>query len=427
MIKKRRPVNIKVLSDLVRDLAIEGKKPVLIVDDACRLKDRVLKEVLVTSERCGLGLVLFSTKLLKKRQSFKAFARRIYICELDQMTDQDLRSYLRRRHDEDLQFSEVQLDNILSQSGGIPLKIDRLVDDLMDSPRRRLGVPLMHMSVIVVLIFVLIAGWNYENQARESDQVEPLTIRAHEGFNAIRLGAESFEHEVNVQETIATETAQELESGKVTRMVTTPKINLPTIETPDSKVAGPSTKLTTKNVTKDLVVTKNETTEKTGPSVTSGVEADSANTTSANIFSENISSENTPSPNPAPANPASAHPKKPLFVSQSELRPLEQTTGNMGKRNRQRNWILEAKGTDYTLQLMGSYSEAAILQLIESQGNDDAFAYFETKHRNQPWYVLTVGQYKDRESALLAISSLPPNLQSQKPWARSVASIRAAL
>ena len=93
----------------------------------------------------------------------------------------------------------------------------------------------------------------------------------------------------------------------------------------------------------------------------------------------------------------------------------------------QRNWISEAKGTDYTLQLMGSHSESSIVAFIEAQGATDEFAYFQTKHRNEFWYVLTVGQYQGRDQALAAIAHLPPVLQAQKPWARSVASIRAAI
>jgi len=62
----------------------------------------------------------------------------------------------------------------------------------------------------------------------------------------------------------------------------------------------------------------------------------------------------------------------------------------------------------------GSHSEARILELIKAQGNDEAFAYFETKYRNQPWHVLTVGQFGNRESALTVIAKLSPGLQAHK-------------
>jgi septal ring-binding cell division protein DamX len=97
-----------------------------------------------------------------------------------------------------------------------------------------------------------------------------------------------------------------------------------------------------------------------------------------------------------------------------------------GQGVRQKNWLSEAQDSDYTLQLMGSHNEDRVQEFIQAQGAGN-FAYFETKLRNQSWYVLTVGQYQNREEALLAIRRLPPDLQAQKPWARNVASIRAAL
>ncbi len=75
----------------------------------------------------------------------------------------------------------------------------------------------------------------------------------------------------------------------------------------------------------------------------------------------------------------------------------------------------------------GSHSEARILELIKAQGNDEAFAYFETKYRNQSWYVLTAGQFGNRDSALTAIAKLSPGLQAHKTPGKKPGSIREAL
>jgi len=90
-------------------------------------------------------------------------------------------------------------------------------------------------------------------------------------------------------------------------------------------------------------------------------------------------------------------------------------------------WIYSARPGEYTLQLMGSYSLEGIEEFINSTPESDRLAYFVTRRGSDIWYVLTAGRYPSREAAVAAISALPPTLSDTKPWARSVASIRASL
>ncbi|MFT5208934.1 MAG: DamX protein [Flavobacterium sp.] len=90
-------------------------------------------------------------------------------------------------------------------------------------------------------------------------------------------------------------------------------------------------------------------------------------------------------------------------------------------------WIMDAALTDYTLQVMGSSNENRIREFISAQEGGNAFTYYETTRQDQSWFVLTVGRYQNRDEALAAIDNLPPNIQSQLPWARNVASIQSAL
>jgi DamX protein len=88
---------------------------------------------------------------------------------------------------------------------------------------------------------------------------------------------------------------------------------------------------------------------------------------------------------------------------------------------------MDAALTDYTLQVMGSSNENRIREFISAQEGGNAFTYYETTRQDQSWFVLTVGRYQNRDEALAAIDNLPPNIQSQLPWARNVASIQSAL
>ena len=373
---------VKRLSKFATDLAQQGKKPVVVVDEACQMKDAVLKAVLGICDRCGLGLVLFGNKSLLKKRSIKSFSHRIYTCQLDRMTDKDLKSYIRRHSDEDLQISEAQLDNILERSDGIPQKIDRMVEDLVNDRGKRLGVPLMHMSVVVVLAVVLIGAWSYDMEFEDKQTGSPETEAGQEGFSAIRLGPDPFSkqqtgHAEDLPENLTDYPTENANS--VAGMVTTPEfIQLPVTEQPvteqplpDSSVIGQA--------------------EQDGLLNTSGSSQDRKK-----AVAKIIEARNQRQPETGEAD-----------------RDLQTESVQLGREIpvQQRNWIVEAKDTDYTLQLMGSHSEPRILAFIDAQGGTDEFAYFETRHRNEFWYVLTVGQYSSRNEALAAISGLPPGLR----------------
>jgi DamX protein len=116
---------------------------------------------------------------------------------------------------------------------------------------------------------------------------------------------------------------------------------------------------------------------------------------------------------------------EPTVLGSADPNPwVNQPPSTASVRVPQSNWMLSPPDAVYTLQLMGSHSEARALALIEKQRSGQEFGYVEAKYRNQPWFVLTLGQYPDRDHALRAIEHLLPSLRTQKPWARSVASIR---
>ncbi|RME32948.1 MAG: sporulation protein, partial [Gammaproteobacteria bacterium] len=57
----------------------------------------------------------------------------------------------------------------------------------------------------------------------------------------------------------------------------------------------------------------------------------------------------------------------------------------------------------------------------------DHFAWFETRHRGRPWYVVVYGYYPDRERARAALARLPASLKKGRPWLRRVGEIQQIL
>ena len=87
---------------------------------------------------------------------------------------------------------------------------------------------------------------------------------------------------------------------------------------------------------------------------------------------------------------------------------------------------LLAKSPDsYTLQLLGSRSEDNVKDFIASNTVAIELSYFESRYRDQPWFVVVHGSYPDRDTAREAIDRLPSSLRELKPWARNLSDIQA--
>lgn len=104
----------------------------------------------------------------------------------------------------------------------------------------------------------------------------------------------------------------------------------------------------------------------------------------------------TPTPAPAPASAAGG-------------------AGNSG-------WYLAQPVGQYTLQLLGTSSEAAAQSMVREGGGE--YRYFRKLHQGKPLYVVTYGRFSSPEAAKSAVGALPGRLQAGKPWPRTFASIQ---
>ena len=82
----------------------------------------------------------------------------------------------------------------------------------------------------------------------------------------------------------------------------------------------------------------------------------------------------------------------------------------------------------YTLQIMGTYKPEYIADYIKKQHlKFDDVAYFETKNKDKPWFVLVYGQFDNVAEAKAAIASLPKGIQSQHPWIKPLNDVHSAI
>ncbi len=87
--------------------------------------------------------------------------------------------------------------------------------------------------------------------------------------------------------------------------------------------------------------------------------------------------------------------------------------------------LLEYPESSYTLQIMGSHSEANVRRFIEEELVSSQRGYFETRFQDKPWFVVLLGQFESRSDATNAIEELPTPLRSLQPWIRSITDIQS--
>ncbi|WP_191602186.1 SPOR domain-containing protein [Marinomonas algicola] len=104
----------------------------------------------------------------------------------------------------------------------------------------------------------------------------------------------------------------------------------------------------------------------------------------------------------------------------AEKTPIEEPSDRFEKTS----WWLTQSPNRYSLQLLGTYNLKTVKEFIRDQGSLDGFSYFQAVHNNRDWFVVVYGNYRNRSEAIAAVETLPRELQSLNPWARSVRGIQ---
>ncbi len=83
------------------------------------------------------------------------------------------------------------------------------------------------------------------------------------------------------------------------------------------------------------------------------------------------------------------------------------------------------KNNSFTIQLMASPNQAKLKKFVATQKINKLVKIRLTKRDGIEWYVLTIGEYKQREQAKAYIQNLPASLSQFNPWVRPLAQLSA--
>ena len=91
------------------------------------------------------------------------------------------------------------------------------------------------------------------------------------------------------------------------------------------------------------------------------------------------------------------------------------------------DWLLKQDPNAYTVQIVASPSQENLFAFTEKYFEDQQTAYYVKSRQEKQWYILVYGVFTSREEALAAIEKLPSEVQKNKPYALQIDKIHQVI
>lgn len=429
------------LHALARQLAEDGLALVLLIDDADYLTNNALELLIQFATLEGAGaprILLTGTPAFEQRFRDLELDQRLeghlHIERLEPFTAQESLEFIESLLPDGIELRERQLRLLVERAAGRPARLRHEVSELLKQGAggrqgRGWSLPPRHVSaalVILLLVFSL-AIWQYLPEREEAPAVtERVTLP------------------------LALNTVPQAEVGRASPLPTVPPavdatpapaaerpaVQAPSGPKPEKTTATPAAVQTPPVTTVMAAASEasaapptavsapdpNPRAEPAAVEVPPGVSTSGESPAPATVPVAAEPAETVPEPRPQPA-PAPAPPA----VVQAPAPSADAPEPEQGPADRwlREQELLEWPQQGYTLQMLGAREAVSVKKFIEAQAQPERFYYFRTLFKGQPWHVVVYGQYADRAAAINAVKQLPPELQKLRPWARSIAGVKA--
>lgn len=378
----------------------ETARPLVILTGCESMDARQLASMCGLASRLGLGLTLFSrTNLTRKIDPALGNVLHTTVRKLD---SRDIKQLLYRRAQPEVRLSDSDLQTVVEKSRGNLNKADSLLTEMMSREQKNLGLPLAHMSMLILFLGLVVGGF----LMIPSDDVVTTEVvvqpKNSESINRISTKAPDTTRLTEVTQGISNTAASgnTLAAGHSTeKLAPAPVSDTQRVAEPRNQVTEPE---------------PNSLSEQQTPVAS----------TPPPIVLDSVDPNAWINDLPATAAGSSAPVRTSTLSSPAAVRDDAAYGSTQNPGQSQGEWLLSADPSAYTLQIMGSHDESRIRAFMASHPYHDEFGYFETRHLNQPWFVLTYGRYPNRDAAVTAIDGLSARLKAQKPWARGVKTVR---
>ncbi|WP_447754095.1 AAA family ATPase [Pseudomonas nicosulfuronedens] len=442
--------SIEAILAKVAQLAITGQDVYLLVDDAEQLREDALEVLLLLAagnSEARLHVFLFGeSELLSRLEVLSEGEERFHAIELQPYSEDETREYLAQRLEGAGQGIELisadLLADIHEQSGGWPGAINQTARDAMieamladrSGERKAAGagfkLPKKHLAILGVVAIGVIAAWFMQGK---TSKPETASSTAAQTSSQLPLGGAAGQPNAQAQPD-AQGNGPSVEFAGSNQPLPLPLVgeSQPVIREPMAQAGGqedideggmpsagiPPTVTTTAPPVTPLA---NNGPKPLNPVPTAPIQQQAA-----------VQPVPTPAPPPEPVKPAATAPAKPVQAAKPVVTKPATTVASAKPATAANkpvagaggsNWYQSQTGSRYSVQVLGTGSEASAKAFIGQQGSGD-YRYFRKNLQGKPFYVVTYGNFADRASAQAAIKKLPAKIQASKPWARPFSSIQ---
>ncbi|MFV3308627.1 AAA family ATPase [Pseudomonas sp. NY15181] len=442
----------------VAQLAITGQDVYLLVDDAEQLRDDALEVLLLLAAgntEARLHVFLFGEPaLLSRLEVLSEGEERFHAIELQPYSEEETREYLAQRLEGAGQGIELisadLLADIHEQSGGWPGTINQTARDAMieamladrGGARKATGsgfkLPKKHLAILGVVAIGVVAAWFMQGK---TSKPETANNTAAQTSSQLPLGGAAPQPGVQPQPD-AQGAGPSVEFAGSNQPLPLPLVgeSQPVIREPMAQAGGqedaddggmPSAAIPPTVTTSAPPVTP---LANNGPTPLNPVPPASTPLQPVAQPTPKPAPTQAATPRPEPVKPAATAPAKPAQAAKpatakpastvASAKPAAASkpaaaTGSAGGSS----WYQSQAGSHYSVQVLGTGSEASAKAFIGQQGGGD-YRYFRKSLQGKPFYVVTYGSFADRAAAQAAIKKLPAKIQASKPWARPFSSIQ---
>ncbi|AGI26387.1 AAA family ATPase [Pseudomonas sp. MT3] len=428
----------------VAQLAITGQDVYLLVDDAEQLRDDALEVLLLLAAgntEARLHVFLFGEPaLLSRLDVLSEGEERFHAIELQPYSEEETREYLAQRLEGAGQGIELisadLLADIHEQSGGWPGAINQTARDAMieamladrGGARKAAGpgfkLPKKHLAILGVVAIGVIAAWFMQGKTSKPDA--PST--AAQTSSQLPLNGAAPQPD-------AQGAGPSVEFAGSNQPLPLPLVgeSQPVIREPLAQAGGQEDADEGGLPSAAIPPTVTSTAPPVTPLANNGpTPLNPVPPASTQQQAAAPQPAPTPAPRPEPVKPtASAKPvqaakpaasKPATTVASAKPATASKPAASRGSAGSS-SWYQSQAGSRYSVQVLGTGSEASAKAFISQQGGGE-YRYFRKNLQGKPFYVVTYGSFADRASAQAAIKKLPAKIQASKPWSRTFSSIQ---
>ncbi|MBV6824405.1 AAA family ATPase [Pseudomonas sp. PD9R] len=413
-----------ILAQVVQ-LALTGQAVYLLVDDAEQLDESALEALMALAAGAPEGrphVFLFGeSSLIAQLEALHLEEERFHVIELQPYTEEETREYLDQRLEGAGRgielFTADQISDIHESSDGWPGNINQVARDAMieamiasrsavKRPSMGFNMPKKHvLAISAVVVVAVAAAWLMPGRNKAPTTGAPANEQAQlplgQGKPQANGGAPAVEFAGNTQ-----------------------PMPLPLVGNSQPVMRGPLAEAAG-GITEGDDGVPVEGSSATPPTVTTtappaGVSAGPAPAPAAKPTPAPVQVA-TAKPAPAPAAKPAPAPAKPIAAAASKPAEKPATVAKAAGGT----WYAGQAPGNYVVQILGTSSEATAQNFVKEQGGE--YRYFKKVLNGKPLYVITYGNFANRDAAVTAIKALPAKVQAGKPWPRSVASVQQEL